>query len=109
MQMPANHDHASHLVAERVAAEEPFREALGGYVRKAPVLPPEQYAVLLDQLGYVSQHVRMQVYLHLLPEPGAVVEWVKGTLLTDYKRRLDADAFEDFVARYRELLLAELG
>jgi trans-aconitate 2-methyltransferase len=109
VQMPANHDHASHLVAERVAAEEPFREALGGYVRKAPVLPPEQYAVLLDRLGYISPHVRMQVYLHLLPEAGAVVEWVKGTLLTDYKRRLEPDVFEDFVARYRELLLPELG
>jgi trans-aconitate 2-methyltransferase len=109
VQMPANHDHASHLVAERVAAEEPFREALDGYVRKAPVLAPEQYTVLLDRLGYVSPHVRMQVYLHLLPEPDAVVEWVKGTLLTDYKRRLDPDAFEAFVARYRELLLTELG
>jgi trans-aconitate 2-methyltransferase len=104
VQMPANHDHASHLVAERVAAGDPFREALGGYVR-----PPEQYAVLLDQLGYVAPHVRMEVYLHLLPEPGAVVEWVKGTLLTDYKRRLEQDVFEDFVARYGELLLPELG
>jgi trans-aconitate 2-methyltransferase len=51
----------------------------------------------------------MQVYLHLLPEPDAVVEWVKGTLLTDYKRRLQPDVFEGFVARYRELLLPELG
>jgi trans-aconitate 2-methyltransferase len=109
VQVPANHDHASHLVAERVAAEDPFREALGGYVRKAPVLRPERYAVLLDRLGYVSPHVRMQIYLHLLPEPGAVVEWVKGTLLTDYKRRLEPDVFEDFVVRYRELLLPELG
>jgi trans-aconitate 2-methyltransferase len=108
VQMPANHDHASHLVAERVAAEAPFREALGGYVRKAPVLGVEQYAVLLHRLGYASQHVRLQVYLHLLPEPGAVVEWVKGTLLTDYKRRLEPDVFEQFVARYRELLLAKL-
>jgi trans-aconitate 2-methyltransferase len=109
VQVPANHDHASHLVAERVATEEPFREALGGYIRRSPVLPPERYAVLLDRLGYVSQHVRMQVYLHVLPHPGAVVDWVKGTLLTDYERRLPNTLFEEFVARYRELLLIELG
>jgi trans-aconitate 2-methyltransferase len=109
VQVPANHDHASHLVAERVAAEEPFRDALGGYLRRSPVLEPEVYAVLLDRLGYVTQHVRMQVYLHVLPEPGAVVDWVKGTLLTDYKRRLPDALYEDFVARYRELLLTELG
>jgi trans-aconitate 2-methyltransferase len=109
VQMPANHDHASHLVAERVAGEEPFRQALGGYIRRSPVLAPEHYAVLLDRLGYLSQHVRLQVYLHLLSEPEAVVDWVKGTLLTDYKRRLPGALYEDFVARYRELLLAELG
>jgi trans-aconitate 2-methyltransferase len=109
VQVPANHDHASHLVAERVAVEEPFRGALGGYVRRSPVLSPERYAVLLHRLGYELQHVRMQVYLHLLADPGAVVDWVKGTLLTDYKRRLPDGLYEDFVARYRELLLAELG
>lgn len=109
VQVPANHDHASHLVAERVAAEEPFSEALGGYIRRSPVLSPERYAILLHRLGYQRQHVRMQVYLHVLPEPGAVVDWVKGTLLTDYERRLPAAVYEDFVARYRELLLDELG
>ena len=108
VQVPANHDHPSHLVAERVAAEEPFRGALGGYVRRAPVLAPEQYARLLHRLGYESQHVRLQVYLHVLPEPGAVVEWVKGTLLTDYRKRLPDDLYEKFVARYGELLVAEL-
>jgi len=109
VQMPANHDHASHLVAERVAAEDPFRGALGGYVRHSPVLAPESYALLLDRLGYEDQHVRVQVYMHNLEEPAGVVDWVKGTLLTDYKRRLPDELYEDFVARYRELLLAELG
>lgn len=108
VQMPANHDHASHLTAERVAAEEPFSEALGGYVRKSPVRSPEFYAELLARLGYSEQHVRLQVYLHVLPEPAGVVDWVKGTLLTDYRRRLPDDLYESFVARYRELLLAEL-
>jgi trans-aconitate 2-methyltransferase len=109
VQVPANHDHPSHLVAERVAAEEPFSEALGGYIRRSPVLSPERYAILLHRLGYQPQHVRMQVYLHVLPESGAVVDWVKGTLLTDYERRLPGAVYEDFVARYREFLLDELG
>src|SRR5215218_5888190 len=45
VQVPTNHDHPSHLVAERVAVEEPFRTALGGYVRSTPVLAPERYAL----------------------------------------------------------------
>jgi trans-aconitate 2-methyltransferase len=108
VQVPANHDHPSHLVAERVAGEEPFREVLGGYVRRTPVLRPELYAELLHRLGYRSQHVRLQVYLHVLPEAGAVVDWVKGTLLTDYRRRLPEEAYDEFLARYRALLVSEL-
>jgi trans-aconitate 2-methyltransferase len=108
VQVPANHDHPSHLVAERVATEAPFRAALGGYVRRTPVLAPERYAELLHRLGYGSQHVRLQVYLHVLADAAAVVDWVKGTLLTDYERRLPGPVYEDFLARYRELLTAEL-
>jgi trans-aconitate 2-methyltransferase len=108
VQVPANHDHPSHLVAEQVAAEDPFGEALGGYVRHAPVLAPERYAELLHRLGYEPQHVRLQVYLHVLPEPEAVVDWVKGTLLTDYKRRLTEETYDEFLDRYRALLVSEL-
>jgi len=108
VQVPANHDHASHVVAEEVAAEPEFAAVLGGHRRVPSVLAPEAYAVLLDRLGATEQHVRLQVYAHRLPGRDAVVEWVRGTLLTDYVGRLPADVAERFVARYRERLLPRL-
>lgn len=108
IQEPANHDHLSHLVAAEVAREAPFHEALGGYVRQVPVLRPEDYAVLLYQSGYREQHVRLQIYNHTLDSRAGVVEWVKGTLLTDYQRRLPADLWPEFLARYQERLLPQL-
>jgi trans-aconitate 2-methyltransferase len=102
VQVPANHDHPSHVVAAAVAVE------VGIPARESPVLTPEAYALVLDRLGYREQHVRLQVYLHHLPSRDDVVEWVKGTLLTDYERRLSPDAFRDFLARYRERLLPRL-
>ena len=39
----------------------------------------------------------------------AVVEWVRGTLLTDYELRMPATMYGDFVARYRERLNMALG
>jgi len=105
VQVPANHDHASHLVATEVAAEAPFPEALGGYVRVPSVLPPEAYARLLDRLGFAEQLVRLHVYAHHLPARDDVVEWVKGTTLVDYQQRLSADLFTEFLARYRARLL----
>jgi trans-aconitate 2-methyltransferase len=108
VQMPANHDHASHVVAAEVAGDEPFRTALDGYRRVSPVQPPEWYAELLDRLGLADQHVRLQVYLHHLASRDEVVEWVKGTLLTDYESRMPAEMFEEFLGVYRGRLLPHL-
>jgi trans-aconitate 2-methyltransferase len=108
VQMPANNDHPSHLTAFAIAGESPFREALGGYSRQWPVLAPEAYATLLHRLGFRRQHVRLQVYAHELESREAVVEWVRGSLLTDYERRLPADLWPRFLERYRERLLPQL-
>lgn len=109
VQVPANHDHPSHLIAHEVAAEEPFRSALGGYVRTVPVREPEWYATTLFALGFDRQSVRLQVYPHVLESAEGVVEWVKGTLLTDYKARLDPAMYDAYLARYGERLLSVLG
>jgi trans-aconitate 2-methyltransferase len=109
IQVPANHDHASQLVAAEVAGEPPFGEALQGFVRRSPVLPPEEYAVLLDGLGYREPHVRLAVYGHRLASRDEVVEWVKATLLTDYQSRMADDLFPRFLERYRERLRLRLS
>jgi trans-aconitate 2-methyltransferase len=108
VQIPANDDHPSHTIAAEVAREAPFRDALGGHVRVFPNLALEAYARLLDRLGFTEQHVRMQVYGHHLPARDDVVEWVKGTLLTDYQKRMPEDLYARFLARYREVLLPKL-
>ena len=38
-----------------------------------------------------------------------MIEWVRGTLLTDYQRRLPPADFERFMERYRALLLPQLA
>ncbi len=109
VQVPANFDHVSHMLAAGVAREEPFASAMHGYTRTFSVLSPEAYSTLLHELGYAAQSVRLQVYGHVLESADAVVEWVKGTLLTDYEARMPESLHEEFVARYRERLNAALG
>jgi trans-aconitate 2-methyltransferase len=108
IQVPANEDHASHATARELVQEPPFGDALDGYVRIFSNLAPEDYASLLDRLGYASQHVRLQVYTHHLARRADVVEWVKGSLLTDYQRRMPPELFALFLQRYRDRLLPRL-
>jgi trans-aconitate 2-methyltransferase len=107
-QVPASHDQPSHTVADELTTIEPYRSALGGWRREQPVLLPEQYARRLFELGFESQHVRLAVYPHVLAGPDAVIEWMKGTLLTEYERHLPAELFPQFVTDYRSRLLARL-
>jgi trans-aconitate 2-methyltransferase len=102
VQMPANDDHASHRIAAEVARE------FGIAARPDFVLPIDRYAELLHRLGYARQHVRLQVYGHLLPESGDVVEWVRGALLTHYEALL-GNRFAEYLDAYRTRLLAAIG
>ena len=108
IQMPANQDHPSHVVAEELAGEAPFVEVLRGQGARQHVLPVERYGKILAQLGYKNVNVRTQVYVHRLPSKTGVVEWVKGAMLTDFKKRLDDATYARFLAAYSERLLAQL-
>ena len=52
--------------------------------------------------------MRLQIYPHVLPDRESVLEWVKGTLLTAYERRLPADLYPAFLDAYRARLLDAL-
>jgi trans-aconitate 2-methyltransferase len=108
-QVPAMHDEPCHEVAERVAKSEPFYSALHGWQLFHAVQTPRRYAEILYGLGFDAQDVRLMVYPHVLPGSEAVVEWMKGTLLTEYARHLPSDLFASFVDNYRALLLEKLG
>jgi len=108
VQMPSNADHASHRVSRQLG-----REWLGDNTPPDPVAEnvrtPEDYARMLHDLGFAQQHVRLQVYGHVLDSPADVVEWVKGTSLTRFSSAFSPEEFERFVDEYRHRLLAELG
>jgi len=106
-QVPAMHDSISHTIADDLAATE-FREDFKGWRRPQPVLTPDAYSRLLYRAGFVEQRVQLAVYPHVLPSREDVVEWMKGTLLTEYDRHLPPERFPAFLEAYRTRLLAAL-
>jgi trans-aconitate 2-methyltransferase len=106
MQVPVSFDDPSHRAAAEIAAEEPYRSELRGYVPSWPMLSADGYATLLDLLGYTEQSVRIQVYPHRLESRDEVFEWLRGTLLTDYEKRLPPDLFPTFLEAFRERVRA---
>jgi trans-aconitate 2-methyltransferase len=108
VQMPDNMDAITHRTAAEVAADPRFAPYLEGAERRGAILGAEEYAVLLHELGFTRQVVLRRIYAHLLPGRDDVVEWFRGSLLTEYRRLLPPDVYEDYVASYRAALLPRL-
>ena len=109
IQFPAMESDVLHTVSWQVAEEEPFRSALNGFVQHLEVHAPEWYAEQFYALGFREQNVRLQIYPHVLPARDSAIEWMKGTLLTAYQKRLTPELYAQYLARYREVLMPKLG
>ncbi len=114
VQVPANAWMPSHRVMDDLANSAPYRDEFGPDGPPVDpvavnVLEPEQYARVLFDLGFAEQHVRLQVYPHVLPTTRHIVEWVRGTTLTRFEKRLAPDVFARFLADYERALVDVLG
>jgi trans-aconitate 2-methyltransferase len=107
--MPMNFDHPAWRAAAELAAEPPWAEALAGRTIGSHVDPPERYAERLHAHGLEAIAVDVRVYLHELPDAGAVHRWTRGALLTWYESRIGAERFAAFDAEYRRRVLDRLG
>lgn len=104
VQMPANHDHPSYRLASELVQTEPFCRFFPLGARMSPVLPIEDYAQMLFDLGGSQITVFMKIYPHVLGDAKAVVEWVRGMLLLPYLEQLPAEYEAQFLAAYARRL-----
>lgn len=104
VQMPSNHTHPVQTLIPEIASEEPFREALGGWTRRSPVLGINAYAELLFAQGAEEIVAFEKVFPHVLEDAEALAEFSAGTVLVPYFERLPEELHEPFMERYRQRL-----
>ncbi|MHB8625430.1 MAG: methyltransferase domain-containing protein [Aggregatilineales bacterium] len=106
VQLPSNHGHRTHVLIREIAAEAPFKTALGGWSRQSSVLAADQYAELLYTNGGRNLNVFEKVYPHVLENADALADWTSGTALVPYFERLPEAMHDPFMQRYRDRLRA---
>jgi trans-aconitate 2-methyltransferase len=103
VQMPRNHDFATHALMRRVAAEGPWRDRLAGARDPSPVQPPEFYYDCLAPL--CRRMVLWETnYIQVMDGVPAIIAWLHGTGLRPFLARLDPDEQRQFLDRYAALL-----
>ncbi|MBI5367656.1 MAG: trans-aconitate 2-methyltransferase [Planctomycetes bacterium] len=105
VQMPRNYADPTHRLMAEIAAAGPWAARLAERARTVPVHPPAFYYDLLAPRVRRVELWETQ-YLHVLPGPDDVVEWVKGTGLRPYLAPLDEPERATFLARYRAAIAA---
>lgn len=104
-QVPSNYDHPTHVLADEVGRD----FGLEPLARHARVLSPARYAELLHAAGAADPDVVLRIYGHAMARTDELLDWVSGTLLTSFERRLGTERFDEFRSAYRQRLLTELG
>jgi trans-aconitate 2-methyltransferase len=88
---PRMHDQPSHRIAEDLTAWSLSRR-LNGWHRLSRSSSRTKYASCSTP-GVHGAGCRLHIYPHVLAGPEEVVEWMKGTLLTEYERHLPGDLY----------------
>jgi len=103
VQVPSNHDSATHRTINKISGSEPYVSALNGWTRQPPVLSIEVYAELLFHEDAQEIIVFEKVYPHVLENADAILDWISGTALVPYFERL-GDLKDDFTDALRQEL-----
>lgn len=108
IQMPSHCENLTHRVAEELASRNHFKKYFNKEEKPFHVLALEDYAFLFFSLGFSKQVVRCQLYPILMPSRDKVVEFVKGSLLTYYEKKLPPHLYLDFLDQYIALLFTKM-
>jgi trans-aconitate 2-methyltransferase len=106
VQMPRNHDFATHRLMRQTAATGPWRDKLAGARDPSPVRSPEFY---YDCLAPRSRRFLIWEtnYIQIMDGVDAIIAWLHGTGLRPFLARLSEDEKPRFLDRYRGLLAEE--
>jgi trans-aconitate 2-methyltransferase len=108
IQIPKNVDHLCWQTAYALEREPPYNQYPACPLDKN-TLASEQYASIMHKLGLRSIKVRLFVYLHEMESGADAVEWVKGSLLTHYKRTQPPEVYSLFETEYRNRVERAIG
>jgi trans-aconitate 2-methyltransferase len=100
VQMPDNLGEPTHALMREIASAAPFADKLAGAAASREPMGAfeDYYAALAPRSARVD--LWRTTYAHVLAEPSAIVEWVKGTGLRPFLDPLSLDERAEYLARY---------
>ena len=102
IQMPSGVRNRAQRIVMTIAGEEPYLSAMNGWLWEFPVLPVDDYVEILFNLGFERITAFEKVYPHVLESGEAVYEWVSGTTINAYLKKLPESLHSEFKLKVRK-------
>jgi len=110
VQMPANGQETAQVTLRALAAEPPWRAAIGVDLEHAlTVREPEDYRAILTDVGYTTIDCYYHTFKHPMESPAAVVAWSRATVLRRVLDNLPADRHDEFLSEFEFRLAQAYG
>ncbi len=104
VQTPSNHRNPVHHMIINLADKIPYSEALNGWYQEFHMLPIDEYADLLYAYGGREITIFDKGYCHELSNAEAILDWVLGTTLVPYMKRLPEKLKPEFKKELLDLI-----
>ena len=100
IQMPDNHDEATHRLMRELAAQEPWSASIADAAAlRTKILPlTDYYDLLASEAAEVD--IWRTAYQHPMTSPAKIVEWLRATGLKPYVDPLPVALRDSFLAEY---------
>jgi trans-aconitate 2-methyltransferase len=111
VQVPANEDEGAQVAMHALANEAPWHEWLGA-VRtpsKRSVLKPEEYRVMLGEIGFVGIDCHYHTFHHSMQSSAEVVEFYRATALRPFLDQLPEERRAPFADELTRRLERDYG
>lgn len=102
IQMPMQSDNILNQILLTLVEEQPFKDYLGGWKRKSPMLSIDQYAAIMYDAELINLQIIQKVYPIIAQNSQDLLNFISGSALIPYLDRLQEDQKEEFITVYKK-------
>lgn len=101
IQIPSQKSNILNQILAELVQEEPYKNALNGWIRNSPVLETDDYAQIFFENGSKAMTIYEKIYPLIVPHTDELFQWISGTALIPYLEKLTGEVKDNFVSEFK--------
>lgn len=101
IQIPSQKSNVLNQILAELVQEEPYKNALNGWVRDSPVLETDDYAQIFFENGSKEMTIYEKIYPLIVAHTDELFQWISGTALIPYLEKLTGEIKDNLITEFK--------